>query len=386
MPAWVGLALDWQEVRKEATAGKTVDPQKAGLVQKAAKAVTTNIKKAEKALGVKIRTPLDPQAQLSAAKAMYAYQQSLEAAAKAADSRKVAFDMATAIFQQDPATGEAAFFAGRRALEELEGIMADRRDESEALFWGLVAGNLRFLQKYVVREAACELQNLWERQVLVELQDVSADRDTAQLMMGSEGFATKFLKGPAEPFVARGLAKGYYPKRALDMEIPFEPGFLGYLSKGAQAARPTKSSYLVKIQAFPTDTNREAQLQPHATVLELQCADGNVRLENLNYPVTKDFNWSPENCGDVLFQISVGNLVLNKTYAGRNGFAQFLSDFKTGQRTFKRQEFPNDEAALRRMNIEFIKAKYQFQGHNDVIALMQNAPGAPPRKITPCWE
>ncbi len=386
VPSWVGMALDWQEVRKEALGGKAIDPQKAGLVQKATQAVTANIKKAEKAFGVKIRTPLDPKAQANAVKAMAAYQQAVEAAAKAADSRKVAFDMATAIFQQDPATGDAPFYAGRRALEELTAIMADRRDEHEALFWNLAAGDLRFLQKYVIREAACELQSLWERQVLVELQDVSADRDMAQLMMGSDGFATKFLKGPAEPFVTRGLAKGYYPKRALEMEMPFEPGFLAYLSKGAQAAKPTKSSYLVKIQAFPTDTNREAQLQPHSTVLELQCADGNVRLENFNYPVAKDFNWSPENCGDVLFQISVGNLVLNKSYTGRNAFAQFLGDFKTGQRTFKRQEFPNDEAALRRMNIEFIKAKYQFQGQNEVMALVQNAPGAAPRKITACWE
>ncbi len=386
VPAWVGLAMDWQAVRKEALEGKIIDPQKAGLVQKATRAVTANIKKAEKAFGAKIRTPMGAQAQINAAKAMSAYQQALEAAAKAADSRKVAFDLATALFQQDPATGEAPFYAGQRALEELNTIMSDRRDENEKIFWDLAAGNLRFLQKYTIRETACELQSLWERQVLVELQDVSADRDMAQLMMGSDGFATRFLKGPAEPFVARGLAKGYYAKRAMEMEMPFEPAFLTYLSKGAQAARPAKSSYLVKIQAYPTDTNREAKIQPHATVLELQCADSKVRLENLNYPVAKDFNWSPDNCGDVLFQISVGNLVLSKSYTGRNAFAQFLSDFKSGQRTFRRQEFPNDEPALRRMGIDFIKVKYQFQGNNEVLALIQNSPGAPPRKITPCWE
>lgn len=386
VPSWVGLSFDWQDVRKEAQGSKVADLEKAGLIQKATRKVTANIKKAERALGVKIRTPLDTQAQLSAAKAMVAYQQALEATVKAADSRKVAFDLTVALFQQDPATGDSPFWSGQRAMDELKAIMADRQDESEALFWDLAAGNLRFMQRYITREAACQLQALWEKEVLVELQDVSADRDMTQLMMGSDGYATKFLKGAADPFVARGLSKGYYAKRALDMEIPFSAEFLAYLSKGAQAARPTKSSYTVKVQAYPTDTNHDAQLQPHATVLELQCTNGNTRLENLNYPVAKDFVWSPADCGDVLFQISVGNLQLTKSYGGNNAFAKFLNDFKSGQRTFNRDEFPADEAALRRMNIQFIKAKYQFQGQNEVLAMLYNAPGSPPRKIVACWD
>jgi len=74
------------------------------------------------------------------------------------------------------------------------------------------------------------------------------------------------------------LSKGYYAKKILGQEVPLETDFLPYLSKGARAARPTQSTYRVKVRAYPTDTNSEAKLRPHSTVLELQCADTCTRL------------------------------------------------------------------------------------------------------------
>ena len=218
------------------------------------------------------------------------------------------------------------------------------------------------------------------------MQGVSDDQDMGQLMMGANGFATRFIKGAAEPFIARTYKQGYYPKKVFDLGISFDEGFMGFLTKGAVAASPRKSSYSVKIRAYPTDTNRDAQVRPHATMLELQCSDRSTRLENLNYPVAKTFVWSPSSCGDVTFQISVGNLLLTKTYSGYNAFARFLNEFKTGQRTFDRSEFPSEEAALRRMGIKFIKAKYQFQGHRPALEMLYAAPGRPPRKIVSCWD
>ncbi len=386
IPDWAGLAYLWQDIQDEARSSHAPDLQKAGIIRKATRKVTSKIKKAERAFGVKVRKPLDAKAQLDATKAMGAYLTSLDDMAKATQSRKVAFDMMTALYQQDASTGDSPFLVATRATEDMRAIMTDTQNESEALFWNLVQGNVRFMQTYANRETSCHLQSLWEKEVLLELQDVSKDTNMAQVMMGSNGYASQFVKGPAAPFVARSLSKGYYAKKILAQEIPFEADFLPYLSKGAHAARPTKSSYRVKVRAYPTDTNRNAKLQPHSTVLEMQCADDSTRLENLNYPVAKTFVWSPGNCGDVLFRISIGNLVLTKTYTGHHAFAKFLHDFKTGQRTFKRSEFPSEEAALRRMGVSYIKAKYQFQGQKAVLGLLYSAPGAPPRKIAACWD
>ena len=385
LPSWIGLTYDWQDLRIESQASKGVDLEKAGILRKATSKVKSKILRAEKAFGVKARPPLDAEAQLNATKAFVDYQSALDGTVKAAESRRVAFQLATDLYQQDPATGESPFLAAYRAERRIRSIMGDIQDEEQVLFWNLLTDNIRFMHKYVDQEAACTLQERWEKDVLLEVQDVSAEKDMAQLMMGPSGFATGFLKGPAAPFISRSLGKGYYAKETMDLAVPFQKDFLAYLTKGAQAAHPTQNSYRVKIRAYPTDANREAQLRPHSTVLELQCADGTTRLENLNYPVAKTFKWSPQSCGDVLFQISVGNLVLTANYTGHYAFAKFLNDFKTGQRVFKRDEFPSEEAALRRIGILYIKAKYQFQGQKAVLALLYAAPGRPPRKIATCW-
>jgi type VI secretion system protein ImpL len=265
--------------------------------------------------------------------------------------------------------------------------MGDANSESETLFWEhLLGGNIRFMQKYINQETACMLQSRWETDVLMEVEQVGADQNMGQLMMGSGGFAAEFVKGPARPFISRSYKKGYYPKQALGEQIPFEKEFLAYLTKGARAATPRKKNYNVKVRAYPTDTNSGAAMRPQSTLLEMQCADKRTRLRNFNFPVAKSFAWSPQECGDVTFQISVGNLVLTKTYTGYIAFAKFLHAFKDGSHTFRRSDFPSEAAALRRIGINYIKAKYQFQGHRPALAELYSAPGRPPRKIITCWE
>jgi type VI secretion system protein ImpL len=386
LPPWIALAKDWQRVRKQSTASDVVDPEKTGIFQKATRGVTTKILQAEKAFGIKASMPIIPEVRLSAAKFHHAYQTGLDESVKGAASRNAAFQMASDLYDQDPAIGESPILSAQRALTQVRAAIGDSSVESQGIFWNLLYGNIRFIQQYISRETACLLQSQWEKDVLLEVGEVSAAQDMGQLMMGPEGYAAKFINGPALPFISRSIEKGYYPKEALGIEIPFNKDFFVYLTKGARAAKPKKKNYPVKIRAYPTDTNRNAQLRPHATVLELQCADKRTRLKNLNYPVAKTFTWSPQDCGEVNFQISLGNLVLTKRYSGHHAFAKFLHEFKKGSRIFYREEFPSEEAALKRVGIKYIKAKYQFQGHHAALELLYSAPGMPPRKIVTCWD
>jgi type VI secretion system protein ImpL len=386
VPLWVTLTYDWEQILKESQASDVIDPQKAGIVKKATRKVTSKIKKAEKAFGLKVPSPVSAEAQLAAAKFYLGYQQGLEDAVKSADSRNVAFKLASEMYVQDPATGETPMLTARRNLQEIRGAVGQLSNDSEELFWGLLNGNIRLLQQYLLQESACLLQSRWEKEVLLEVQGISDDQDIGQIMMGSNGFASKFIKGPAKPFIARSVKQGYYPKKVFGQGVAFDASLMRFLTKGAKAASPRKSRYSVKIRAYPTDTNRNAKIRPHATLLELQCSDKSTRMENLNYPVAKTFVWTPSSCGDVVFQISIGNLLLTKTYSGYNAFARFLEEFKSGQRTFKRSEFPSDEAALRRMGIQYIRAKYQFEGHRPALQMLYAAPGRPPRKIVSCWD
>ncbi|MFA6149609.1 MAG: hypothetical protein WC899_15545, partial [bacterium] len=106
---------------------------------------------------------------------------------------------------------------------------------------------------------------------------------------------------------------------------------------------------------------------------------------NLNYPVTKVFNWSPESCTDVGLQISVGNLVLKKTYSGDQGFPAFLQDFPGGQHTFSTAQFPAERAALEQMGIKYIRVNFRFSGEKGVVGAAKAAPGTAPRSVAACW-
>jgi type VI secretion system protein ImpL len=382
LPAWVQSAIAWQAICQDAAGGGGVNPAKSGLLEKAKRKITGKTRR----LGVSAGKFMDAKEQIQASQACLAYQTALKAMAKSADSPKVAFQLASDLYQQDPATGDSPFLVAHRAVQEIRAAMKDSGDPSQALFWDLLNGNIGLMQQYADRETACLLQNKWETDVLMDVQNVADDTQMAKLMMGANGLAGKFIHGPAAPFITRSLQQGYYAKPALDMEIPFKKKFLDYLTKGAKAALPTQSSYRITVRAYPTDANPGATVQPHATVLDLQCADGNVHLENLNYPVSKTFVWSPQNCGDVLFQISVGSLRLTKQYSGHYAFAKFLNDFKTGRHTFHRREFPNEQAALRRMGIKYIRAKYRFQGHKPALQLLYSAPGRPPQEIATCQD
>jgi type VI secretion system protein ImpL len=57
-----------------------------------------------------------------------------------------------------------------------------------------------------------------------------------------------------------------------------------------------------------------------------------------------------------------------------------------GQRTFYVSEFPDEEAALKRMKIKYITVKYEFKGHRPVLKLLGSAPGRIPRSIAKCWD
>ena len=114
-------------------------------------------------------------------------------------------------------------------------------------------------------------------------------------------------------------------------------------------------------------------------------------MSNLNFPVRKIFEWSPDSCGDVIFSIEVGNLVLTRKYTGDKAFPRFLSDFGKGQKTFYPKHFPEHEPNLKRLGISYIKVNYQFRGEKPVLDLLYKdkqrirVPRLP-RNIVRCWD
>ncbi|MGE5238549.1 MAG: type VI secretion system protein ImpL, partial [Chloroflexota bacterium] len=258
-------------------------------------------------------------------------------------------------------------------------------------FWNLLSGPYTYLWAYTRMETACYLQSQWDEKVLAEALGAAGPQVT-QILLGQDGYVWKFIKGPAAPFVGKSLQRGYASREVLGGAIPFESGFYSFLSRGARIQTQSatqaqaKESYPVSVKGLPTDVNPEAKLKPHATRLELQCATGSQSLINLNYPVSKTFNWAPESCGNVVFQIEVGDVVLVKKYLGPHGFPDFLQDFKAGQRVFYPQDFPVERQALERLGIKHIRAHYLITGAQAILGQTRVAPGQAPRSIARCWD
>jgi len=292
--------------------------------------------------------------------------------------------MASDLYGEDPATGDSPFFKASQGEKKLR-LEMGKRDKETDIFWNLVNGPIQFFHEYVVRETQCQLQSIWEKEVFLEVQDVPSGTNLNKLLMGSNGYAINFLKGPAAPFIDRRGNGDYYARKIDTKSVDFNAGFFTFLSRGKKVAQPVQANYAVTIKAYPTDANKGVRVKPHATKLELQCGDEKNQLVNLHYPIRKTFNWSAQECGDVVFKIEIGNLVLTKTYDGYLGFPRFLNDFKTGQRTFRPDDFPEQAAALKRMQVSTITPRYQFSGHRPVLRFLQASPGRVPQEIAKCW-
>jgi len=324
--------------------------------------------------------------QMATAKASREYCGALRAIIPALASRSQAFQLASQTFGEEPATGKspcyAANFAAARLQAGLSGPVAD------PVVGRLVNGPLDFLWTYLRREGAARLQGLWEEQVLAPTVGMT-EQQAIPALLGPDGLAWRFVKGPAAPFLIRSLS-GYGAKDTLGGKIAFENALFSFMGKGARAqatvlAMGRPQHYSVGIRGLPTDANAEARVKPHATRMEIQCGGTSQVLVNSNYPVGRTISWSPEACGDVSFQIEIGDVVLTRHYLGPQGFPDFLKDLHGGRRSFGVREFPGERSALERMGVKTITVHYQLIGSAAVLQQSAALSGQAPRSIARSW-
>ncbi|MCB2181954.1 MAG: hypothetical protein KQH63_08005 [Desulfobulbaceae bacterium] len=377
-PAWISLILQQQAIQGQASV--LAKAEGGALVAKAGM-------KSQSLIG-RIGSKLDSSAaqdnldnQLQAARALLDYQKSLKEAMLVLVPRKAAYEAAAAVYNGD----KTAFGSAKQAVSRMKTYMTSGK-EDEDVFWTLLSGPVDFLWSFERTEAACYLQERWEKDVVVEVQGIKDRQKILQLLLDQDGYAMQFIKGPAAPFLSRNPKKGYYAVAALDGRVNFDPGFLDFLTRGVSVKRSTRPSYDVSIKGMPTEVNSEAQIKPHATHVELQCASSTQKLSNFQFQIMKSFTWSQETCGDVLFEIEVSDMVLTKIYRGTQAFPSFLNDFKTGRKKFYPGDFPDHQDALKRLGIKYITVNYQFAGHKPVLELLRASPGAVPSRIVTCWD
>ena len=326
------------------------------------------------------------EAQMASTKACQQYCSALAAITSTVASRNQVFQLSSQTFGEDPATGKSPVYAAASAAARLKtGISGAGADP---VFSQLLHGPLEFLWSYLLKESAAHLQSLWEEQVLAGTMGMT-DRQAIPALLGPDGLAWKFVKGPAAPFLTRSLA-GYRAKEALGGKIPFETALFSFMNKGSKAqaavmAMGRPQNYSVCIKGLPTGANVEARIKPQVTRLEVQCGGNSQNLVNYNYPVGRTFSWSSDTCGDVLFQIEVGDVILTKHYSGQQGFPEFLKDLHGGRRTFLAREFPAEMHALQGMGVKSITVNYKFVGSDAILQQSATLSGQAPRNVARSW-
>jgi type VI secretion system protein ImpL len=319
-----------------------------------------------------------------AATAFNDYLKNLEELLSVSSARSQAYKAASAFYSYGvkPSESKSPFFRAYGNIRKLKSSLITPGDSS--LCSKLVSGPVDLLVHYASMETACSLQHSWEDIVLGEIQGVSKDK-LPDLLFGKQGVVWKFVNGPAAPFLGRNQ-KGYFTQKARGSSISFKNDFISFLTQGSEAKTSIQSEYKVQVKALPVGVNDKAKEDPYEVVLELWCAKGKTRLENYNYPTSKIFVWSPQDCGDVTLQINFEGLSLVKKYAGCNGFPLFLADFRHGSKTFKPGDFPGSEGILKKMNVSEIKVIYEFKDSAPVIKLLKKVPQKTLEIIADCWD
>ena len=379
MPKWASLVLYLNDIRQISKA-KT---------EKTKGTLTGRIKSLEEKLVERAKDVADKnelkkhEENLKVAKVWEEYGKTIEQLSPVASSLDTCFSMVSGYFNPGRGEKQSPFLsAGNQGLKFKSMV----RDEANAPFvWDIVFGPYNFLVDFSIMEAGCALQGKWEEQILGTLEGVGRDKATQILFNKSDGAVWKFLAGPAQPFVVKSK-NGYIVRKKSGRSIPFNPEFFDFLNAGAEHITVSRTDYEVAMKTLPLQVNEGTRSEPYGSIISVDCQDGNASLENYNYPQSKTFHWSPDKCGDVTVKILLPDLVLTKTYEGQMGFAKCLSEFRYGTRTFKAEEFPDEQKRLTDMGISWIRLSYLISGKKAVVRLLEKSSVQTPEEIIPCWS
>lgn len=269
-----------------------------------------------------------------------------------------------------------------QALAALK-VQLDMDSRDSRIIFDIVSGPLDFMVYVMTMDASCELQQLWEGQVLAETVHVP-DNKLRERLFGKSGVVNKFVSGAAKPFLRRGV-NGWSPRSWLGIPFPFRDDFLTFLSDGSQGSQQIEPEYTVTMSTMPTSVTGNATEEPYSTTLTVECGSGQQVLSNYNYAEKMEFNWKPDNCGTATLTIKFPSIVLSKSYEGKMGFPKFLSEFKDGIKDFTPEDFPDQQKALEGLGVKTVSVGYTFDGAVPLIKLLDIKPLNVPDIITECW-
>lgn len=242
-----------------------------------------------------------------------------------------------------------------------------------------------FYKKLLTDMVACDIQQSWINNIYSRV--FTGKLDQNKLFSSENGVVDLFVDKDLENLIYND-GSGYSAVEESGMRVPFKPDFLTFLDKGGDIQRVYKNSPAkIRIKTIPIEVNEDALMQPNSVILDVTCKEGNVLIENYNYPNEGIINWNDDNCTEISMEIAFDNFTLKKEFDGQYGLSDFLNLFKDGVGyTFHATDFSNYKSILNSQRIEWIKVAYNISGADNLIKYFnyQRNPLGLPREITEC--
>ena len=284
----------------------------------------------------------------------------------------------------NPAAAGTSLAAAQGSIQKLQGLVG-KSGISTAPFWQIYTGPVSLLEQFMVKEAACKLDDFWQEKFLFELQGVPSAKFES-FAYGEGGILWGFIDSYIQPFIYAKKAGIYTNKRVNELGLPFLPDYLSYLSTVKDFSKRQKfESFSLDITSKPTSLNNSALLYVSKTQLALQCASGEQKIENNNYITSQHFTWE-QSCGPVSLSFQIGNKTIVKSYPGQDGLKHFLNDFKAGKKRFETEEFAEHFYVLDQFKIRYLDVTFEIEGGAKLLSALNQQPPSPPKNLAMCWS
>jgi type VI secretion system protein ImpL len=256
------------------------------------------------------------------------------------------------------------------------------KSADDEVIWRVIEGPINTIKNYAFEQASCKVQQDWEKDVMWKTKLAVNPSEASTQLFGDQGSVWSFVDGSAKNFLSRS-GGSLVPASVSGNQFPFALGFISFLNqsvvsrvsevvKQKLAESSTTKSAKLSLAASPIGVNAGAKARPHAAMLSIQCAKEVIELSNMNIEASNTFEWKPSQCGEVILDIEIDNLILTKRYPGQLGLSMFLQEFKDGARVFTPADFPAAMEQLDKLNIREITLRYGMQGQNEVLKLAED--------------
>lgn len=362
-PGWLDLLSLLQMSRD--IGGKATGEEKRALLDK----LTGRFRKARTALSVASQLEGVTIDELDRTDKLYAdYVDSLGQLQMAVGSPTGTLKIMGDYFQSlPPASGVPSLSATYAAFAKLQSHCV-ATDASADVVWRLLELPTVFLDTYFLKASAREIQARWEADVRSQVEYMPEQKVRSALFGNDQGLVNQFISSTLSPFITR-TAGGYRARERGNRWFPFTQEFLGFLNNASVWEQVRLPSYHIKLSGLPTSVNADAYLKPYATYLSVQCSNGVHTLRNLNYPVSLDFDWSPETCSNVTLSIFIDKMELKRTYNGPLGLVSFFQEFSRGFRNFTPDHFRSYKKELQAAGIKTLQVGFKSEGAENIMKL-----------------